>query len=75
MRTRELPGPAIELSVEDDGIGKQEGAPARGTGLGTRVVNAMASSLGGDVRYEARNPGTVAKLVFPPASANLRNAG
>lgn len=75
VRTRELPGPAIELSVEDDGIGKQEGAPARGTGLGTRVVNAMASSLGGDVRYEARNPGTVAKLVFPLASANLRNAG
>jgi len=75
VKTRELPGPAIELTVEDDGVGRREGEPARGTGLGSRVVNAMASSLGGNVRYEARNPGTAATLVFPPASANLRNAG
>lgn len=75
VRTRELPGPAIELAVEDDGIGRTEGAPAQGTGLGTRVVRAMASSIGGEVTYEARSPGTAAKLVFPLASAKLRDAG
>ncbi len=59
----------VELIVEDDGIGKAEGAPAVGTGVGTRIINAMCMSLGSHVTYQRRNPGTAACLVF---SANPR---
>jgi two-component sensor histidine kinase len=58
----------VELVVEDDGIGKAEGAPARGTGLGTRIVTAMAASMQGEIVYRQRNPGTAACLTFPQKS-------
>jgi two-component sensor histidine kinase/CHASE3 domain sensor protein len=54
----------VELVVEDDGVGKAEGAPAKGTGVGTRIVNAMSASLGARIEYRARNPGTTAYLLF-----------
>ncbi len=54
----------IRLTVEDDGVGKVEGAPARGTGLGTRIVSAMATSLHADITYQQRSPGTAATLSF-----------
>lgn len=57
-------GDQIELSVEDDGVGKAEGAPAKGTGVGTRIVNAMCASLGAQIEYRQRQPGTSAYLVF-----------
>jgi two-component sensor histidine kinase/CHASE3 domain sensor protein len=61
----------VELVVEDDGIGRPDGAPAMGTGVGTRIVNAMCMSLGSHITYRNRNPGTAACLVF---SANPRRA-
>jgi two-component sensor histidine kinase/CHASE3 domain sensor protein len=60
-----LPEQRIELAVEDDGIGRTDAIAASGTGLGTRIVNAMAGSLGGEIRYDNAQPGTVARLVFP----------
>ncbi len=54
-----------ELLVEDDGIGRQEGSPVKGTGLGTRVVRGIASSMKADVQYLPRHPGTTARLAFP----------
>jgi two-component sensor histidine kinase len=54
----------VRLSVEDDGVGKVEGVPARGTGLGSRIVTAMATSLQAVVSYQARSPGTTATLTF-----------
>lgn len=54
----------VELVVEDDGVGRAEGAPAKGTGVGTRIVNAMSASLGARIDYKVRNPGTAAYLVF-----------
>jgi two-component sensor histidine kinase len=56
----------VELVVEDDGIGRAEGAPAMGTGLGTRIINVMCASLGSQITYGERNPGTAARLVFSP---------
>ncbi len=66
VRLRKLADDKAELSVEDDGIGRAEG-PAKGTGLGTRIVNAMARSIGGDVEYVAGGNGTVARLAFSAA--------
>ena len=46
VRLRKLPDDQAELVVEDDGVGRDEGAPARGSGVGTRIVNAMCETLG-----------------------------
>ncbi len=62
----------IELSVEDDGAGRAEGAPVKGTGVGTRIVNAMCVSLGSEVEYRALNPGTAARLVFSSISPSVK---
>jgi two-component sensor histidine kinase len=63
VRLRRLADDKAELSVEDDGVGRTEG-PSKGTGLGTRIVNAMARSIGGDVEYVAAGGGTIARLAF-----------
>jgi two-component sensor histidine kinase len=60
----------VELLVEDDGVGRADGAPAKGTGVGTRIVNAMCMSLGSKIEYQQRNPGTTAHLVFSPVIPN-----
>ena len=54
-----------ELIVEDDGIGIKDGSPAKGTGLGVKLVSAMAANLNGEVRYVANVRGTTARLEFP----------
>jgi two-component sensor histidine kinase/ActR/RegA family two-component response regulator len=41
----------LRLTVEDDGVGCPDGAPARGTGVGSRIVTAMARGLGSAVEY------------------------
>jgi two-component sensor histidine kinase len=57
------------LRVEDDGVGRDDQAKPRGTGVGTRIVNAMAASMGAAIEYDARSPGTSARLSFPLATA------
>jgi two-component sensor histidine kinase/CHASE3 domain sensor protein len=54
-----------ELLVEDDGVGRINSGAIKGTGLGTRLVKAMAGNLGGKIDYFARQPGTLARLTFP----------
>lgn len=73
VRLAPLSAGQAELTVEDDGIGRADDVPAKGTGLGSRIVTAMASNLGGEVRYDDRRPGTTARLIFsrdepPPAN-------
>jgi two-component sensor histidine kinase len=58
-----------ELRVEDDGVGRDDAMPAKGTGLGSRLVRAMAATIGGTVEYIGRQPGTAARLVFPLKTA------
>lgn len=56
---------AARLLIEDDGIGWRGDGAARGTGLGTRVVKAMAGSLGAELHYDAPERGTRIRLEFP----------
>ncbi|MBD8064171.1 response regulator [Devosia sp. PTR5] len=57
-------GPSVVLLVEDDGIGwSGEGVP-KGTGLGSRIVRAMAHSLDAAVTY-GQGPGTSVSVTFP----------
>lgn len=64
VRLRKLPDEYAELVVEDDGIGRADGAPAKGSGVGTRIVNAMCETLGTKIDYRQRLAGTAAHLVF-----------
>ncbi|SFV30390.1 Two-component sensor histidine kinase, contains HisKA and HATPase domains [Devosia crocina] len=54
----------IELRVEDDGIGWSGSGKPQGTGLGSRIVKAMAHSLGATVGYETDRGGTTVRVVF-----------
>lgn len=64
VRLVSLPESKIELTVEDDGVGRSDEA-AKGTGIGTRIVQAIASSMEATVEYLRRTPGTTARLIFP----------
>ncbi len=64
VRLRHLLDKQIELTVEDDGVGRHESAEPKGTGLGTKIVKTMAASLGAQINYSAGDPGTAARLVF-----------
>ena len=64
VRLKRLGGGQAELAVEDDGVGRDDNA-VRGTGLGTRIVRSMAQTMGAEIEYLARTPGTAARLIFP----------
>ena len=50
------------LAVEDDGCGIPEDAVPRGTGLGTKLIRAMAQSLQSIVEYDPTHAGVRATL-------------
>jgi two-component sensor histidine kinase len=56
------------LSVSDDGVGAAAARGAAGTGLGQRLVRAMASQLGGslEIGIGPDASGTCATVRFPP---------
>lgn len=58
-----------ELTVEDDGVGMAPNAAHAGTGLGTKIIQTMASALQTHVEYINRAPGTAARLVLTTAGA------
>ena len=51
-------GGAIQLVVEDDGVGSASGGLPKGTGLGTLIVNAMARSAKATVAMDHNHAGT-----------------
>jgi len=55
----------VQLAVADDGIGWSGKGPIKGTGLGARIVKAMALSLSAQVDYADRQPGTTVSVSFP----------
>ncbi len=56
-------GDQVHLIVEDDGIGWTGTGKAKGTGLGSRIVKAMAASLNANVAY-GEGPGTKVLVTF-----------
>jgi len=58
-------GGAINVTVEDDGVGRGDVPRVKGTGLGTRIVNTIAGLMRAETQYKQRNPGTEARLSFP----------
>jgi two-component sensor histidine kinase len=50
------------LMVEDDGVGMQGQGAARGTGMGGKIVGAMAASLKSQLKYDDAGPGVRASL-------------
>ena len=54
----------VSLAVEDDGVGWKGSGAAQGTGLGTRVVTAMAANLQSKLEYDTGVEGTRASLRF-----------
>ncbi|MDQ3139382.1 MAG: sensor histidine kinase [Pseudomonadota bacterium] len=55
-------GDHFHLIVEDDGIGLTPGAAPRGSGLGSRLVLAMAKSLASNLDYDPAHRGVRASL-------------
>ncbi|GAA0868013.1 hypothetical protein GCM10009116_03120 [Brevundimonas basaltis] len=51
------------LTVEDDGPGLGDAKP-KGTGLGGKIITAMASGLRSKVEYDPAHPGVRARLAF-----------
>lgn len=64
---RTVEGGKLELVVEDDGRGMPAASSgAKGTGLGQRVLAAMARSLGAKLLFDSEHKGARAVLVFAP---------
>ena len=49
---------AIQLVVEDDGVGYSEGATPKGSGLGSTIVKAMARTVQATVKVDSDGTGT-----------------
>ncbi len=56
---------ALRLVVEDDGRGFASGMAPKGTGLGQKVIAAMARSLNSKVEFDPSHGGTRAVMAFP----------
>jgi two-component sensor histidine kinase len=65
VRLKRLSDGQVELVVEDDGVGRNDEQTAKGTGLGTRIVKAVALTMGAHIEYLTRQPGSAARLLFP----------
>ncbi len=61
---RKRQGNSVSVVVEDDGIGWTGTGEPKGSGLGTRIISAMARGLDGTFTYESDGRGTRARLEF-----------
>lgn len=56
---------ALSLIVEDDGVGMADGETPKGTGLGTRIIRAMATSLQAVQSLDPAHRGTRVIVTIP----------
>ena len=59
-------GETATLTIEDDGVGWAGEGPSIGTGLGMRVVKAMAGGLRSKIEFDPHFKGARARLAFEP---------
>ena len=64
VKLRQSTPERVSLVVEDDGIGWSGDGDAKGTGLGTRIVNAMAQNLKAPIKHDSAHRGTRVMLDF-----------
>lgn len=64
LRRRQQGG--YELAVEDSGVGRGDVVNAKGTGVGSRIVAAMAKSLGSTCQLDSGHAGTRWVIGFDP---------
>ena len=62
-------GDDLELSIADDGVGLNGAADPRSTGMGQRIVTAMAQKLDASVERDPKHAGTRIVLRFRRANA------
>jgi two-component sensor histidine kinase len=64
-------GETLALAVEDDGVGYDVKSAS---GLGGRIVRAMATKLGGNVTQQARAPGMRVEVAFAEGARSPEDA-
>jgi two-component sensor histidine kinase len=64
----------LVLSITDDGVGLNVKTDPRSTGMGQRIVSAMAAKLDASVERDPNHPGTRIVLRFRPACAAATKA-
>ena len=64
-------GDDLLLAIADDGVGLHVKADPRSTGMGQRIVSAMASKLEASVERDPAHTGTRVMVRFPRAGTNL----
>lgn len=69
VRLKTLADGKCELVVEDNGIGAGNGDDVKGTGVGARIVDAMAKSLGATHTIDRDHAGTRSIIRFVPSEA------
>jgi two-component sensor histidine kinase/CheY-like chemotaxis protein len=68
-------GPDLELSIADNGVGLNAKTDPRSTGMGQRIVTAMAAKLSANVERDPAHSGTRIVLRFPLTSKPPARAG
>ena len=71
VELRQLGENRAELTVADDGVGTDLLSKSKGTGFGSKILGAMAQTLAAEMKYEAGNPGTIARMTFPLPTVGL----
>jgi two-component sensor histidine kinase len=61
---KKLDGKQVAVTVEDDGVGSEDSTSAH-SGLGSRIVKAMAQKIDGTLTRDSDHRGTRVTVVFP----------
>ena len=66
VRLKRIAEDRVALTVEDDGVGWRGEGGAQGSGLGERIVHALAKGLRSLVEFDPAHSGTRITLAFAP---------